>query len=112
MEKVALEVRAKAGPDDLIFHYHGFFHDFLYYSERPVGTVEFHGDEVELQNDPKAVASGRFTDEAHFRALWEGPRRIWVVAKKDTTGALFADPTFHYHLIEERSGYYLFSNRT
>ena len=108
---LALEVKARAGPDDLIFHYHGFFHDFLYYSGRAVGTVEFHGDEVELQNDPAAVASGRFTDEAHFRALWDGPRRVWVVAKKDTTGALFSDPSFHYHLIEERSGYTLFSNR-
>ncbi len=108
---LALYVKRMAQPGDVVVHYHGFFHDFFYYAERFAGTVEFHGDEVELQNDPVAAKSGAFMDEKHFRTLWDGPARVWAVAKHDTTGPLFADPAFHYHLIGQDSGYYLFSNR-
>ena len=110
-KQLALEVRAQAGPSDRIVHYHGFFHDFFYYAGRFTGTVEFHGDEVELQNDPAAAKSGAFMNEKEFRTLWEGEGRVWAVAKADTTTQLFADPAFHYHLIDRSSGYYLFSNR-
>ena len=59
-----------------------FFHDFLYYSERPVGTVGFHGDEIELQNDPVAQASGRFIEKPEFLAEWAKPGRVLVLACK------------------------------
>ena len=110
--EIAAIVSAKAQPGDRIYHYHDFFHDFLYYSGRQVGTVEFQG-ELELQIDPVAQASGRFIDETEFRRQWTGPGRIWVVARndRDEVKALLADKTFQYHLLAETRGHLLFSNR-
>ena len=110
-KELALAVKKEAAPDDIVLHYHDFFQDFFYYADRFTGTVEFHGDEVELQNDPAAAKSGAFMDEAHFRSIWNGSRRVWVVSKTKNTAGLFSDPSFHYHLIEQSSGYCLFSNR-
>jgi hypothetical protein len=93
-----------------VVQYHDFFQDFLFYAQRDVevtGTVS----ELELEEDAAARASGRFYDEAEFRRRWEGPQRVWVVARRREVRELFADPTFHYHLLGEGRNHYLFSNR-
>lgn len=69
-------------PSAPIFHYHDFFHDFVFYARRFVGTVEYHGDELELVNDSVARNSRRFIDEDSFRQLWTGSERIYVVVRK------------------------------
>lgn len=102
-------VSAKIQPGDRLYHYHGFFHDFVFYTQRPVGTVSW-PDELELEIDPAARASGRFVDDAEFLRQWAGPHRLWVVARKRHAAPLFADPAFHYHLISETRSHYLFSN--
>jgi 4-amino-4-deoxy-L-arabinose transferase-like glycosyltransferase len=103
-------VRARALPDDRVYHYREFFHDFVFYGERLVGTVDFKG-EIETQIDPAARASGRFIDEAELRRQWNGPGRIWVVARKKDLTALFGDPAFRYYVIGEEPRHVLFSNR-
>ena len=73
-------------------------------------VVAFKG-ELELEEDAAARASGRFMDEPGFRQLWNGPARVFAVArKKDLTG-LFGDPSFHYHLLAESRDHTLFSNQ-
>jgi 4-amino-4-deoxy-L-arabinose transferase-like glycosyltransferase len=101
--------RIKSG--DRVYHYHDFFHDFTYYAERTVGTIAAPNTELEIWIDPAAQVSGRFIDEAEFRRQWEGPARLWIVARKRAVPTLFADTTFHYHLLGETSGHYLFSNQ-
>lgn len=103
-------VAARAKPADRVFHYHGFFHDFTFYAQRTVGLVDYK-DELELEEDAAARASGRFINEAEFRRQWTLPTRFWVVAKKRDVKALFADAAFHYHLLGETENYYLFSNQ-
>jgi len=103
-------LRSEIRPGDRVYHYHAFFQDFAFYARRLYGTVEFHGDELELLNDPAAGASGRFVDEAEFRREWTGPDRIFVVARKRDITELFADPAFHKHLLAITRDYYLFSN--
>jgi 4-amino-4-deoxy-L-arabinose transferase-like glycosyltransferase len=105
-------VRAHGRPGDRIFHYARFFHDFMFYSGRLVGTVGFHGDEIELENDPVAVASGRFIEKGDFLKAWAGPGRVLVVARKTDaeTVALVADPAFHYRLLAQTRDYTLLSN--
>jgi hypothetical protein len=98
-------------PGDRIYHYHDFFHDFTYYAEREVGTIAAPNTELEIWIDPKAQASGRFIDEAEFRRQWEGPGRLWIVARKRAVPTLFADTSFHYHLLGETPAHYLFSNQ-
>jgi 4-amino-4-deoxy-L-arabinose transferase-like glycosyltransferase len=98
-------------PGDRVFHYHAFFQDFAFYARRLYGTVAFTGDELELPNDPAARASGRFIGEADFRSQWTGPGRILVVARKRDVGELFADPSFHYHLLAVTADHYLFTNQ-
>ncbi len=108
--QLARQVAAQARPEDLIYHYRDFFHDFTYYSGRIVGLVDT-TNELEPEIDPVAAKSGRFIDDAEFRRQWREPRRIWVVAQKKEVTALFADPSFHYHLLGETPRFYLFSNQ-
>jgi 4-amino-4-deoxy-L-arabinose transferase-like glycosyltransferase len=104
-------VKARATASDLIYHYHCFAHDFLFYTGRVVGTVD-HIDELGLGIDPVARASGRFIDEAEFRRQWAGPRRIWALARiGDEAQKLFADPAFKVHVIASNARYTLFSNQ-
>ncbi len=105
-------VKANGRPGDRIFHYARFFHDFMFYSGRLVGTVGFHGDEIELENDPAAAASGRFIEKGDFLKEWAGPGRVLVVARKIDveTVALVADPAFHYRLLAQTRDYTLLSN--
>lgn len=114
---LALVVKAQAKPGDRVLNYHEFFHDFTFYADRTVDLVAFKG-ELEVEEDPAAQASGRFMDEATFRKLWTQPGRVFAVARKrdvdpapDRRDALFADPTFHYHLLAETEDHYLFSNQ-
>jgi 4-amino-4-deoxy-L-arabinose transferase-like glycosyltransferase len=102
-------VRAQARPGDRVYHYGEFFHDFLYYSEREVGTVEYEG---ELMFGIRAEPHGdRFIDKPAFRALWAGPERVFALARKKDVTDLFADPSFRYHLLAETRHNYLFSNQ-
>lgn len=107
---LAEKFNALAGPTDLVYHYRCFAHDFLFYTERLVGTVS-HADELELELNPEADRKLRFIDEAEFRRQWEGERRIWIVARRSGAEQLFADPSFRYHLIASNRLYTLLSNR-
>ncbi len=110
-KELAAIVNARAKPQDLIYHYHCFAHDFLFYTGRLVGTVD-HLDELEVPHDPKAQASGRFIDFATFLKKWDGPVRVWAIARNgDDLQQLFSNPAFHYHLIGSNDRYTLFSNR-
>ena len=109
-QTLAQVVVAQAKAGDRVYHYHGFFHDFTFYAQRPVGLVDYK-DELELEEDAAARASGRFINEAEFRRQWNQGSRLWVVAKKRDVKALFADATFRYHLLGETEDYYLFSNQ-
>ena len=107
---LALEVAALAQPGDRIYHYHGFFHDFVYYSQLRVGLVDYR-DELEPQNDDPAAVARIFISEAEFRRQWDGPGRVFAVARRQNVKELFSDPAFHYRLLGADPGHYLFSNR-
>ncbi|HEY3757559.1 MAG TPA: glycosyltransferase family 39 protein [Opitutaceae bacterium] len=107
---LAIEVSRLVQPGDMVFTYHEFFHDFPYYYGRTVGIVGFVG-ELEPENETSAVARSQFVSDGTFRALWDGPARAFAVARKKDVRALFADPTFQYHLLGETTDHYLFSNR-
>jgi hypothetical protein len=116
-KELARIVQARAQPGDRVMHYFDFFHDFTFYAGRTVDVVGAKG-ELELEEDAAARASGRFLDEAAFRQLWTQPGRIYVVARQrdvlrrgDGQPPLFADPTFHYHLLGQTPDHYLFSNQ-
>ena len=116
-KELALAVKARVQPGDRVMHYFDFFHDFTFYAERTVDLVAAKG-ELELEEDAAARASDRFMTEARFRELWTQPGRIYVVAKKrdverrgDGLTPLFADPSFHYHLLGQTRDHYLFSNQ-
>jgi len=108
-KSLAQIVVARAQPGDCVMHYHEFFHDFTFYAKRTVDVVAFEG-ELETEEDAAARASGRFMNEAKFRELWAQPGRIFVVARQRDVRELFADPTFHKHLLGETRDHYLFSN--
>jgi 4-amino-4-deoxy-L-arabinose transferase-like glycosyltransferase len=97
-------------PGDQVFHYHNYFQDFPYYAGQTVGLVDYR-DELELQFLEPAERQARFIGEAEFRRRWDGPGRVFAVARIRDTAALFADPAFHYHLLGAGPGHYLFSNQ-
>jgi len=125
-KELAAYVRAHAQPGDRVFHYYEFFHDFTFYAERSVGTVDWIG-ELEVDEDPVARSSGRFITRAEMLAEWNSPTRLLVVARKRHVVAtpesiaaaeranepmpLFGVPGFRYHLLAESPGHYLFSNQ-
>ncbi len=74
-------VRAHAAPDEAVFLYRGFFHDFAFYARRDVGLIEFQ-DELELQFTPAAKRAARFPTEAELRSKLPMPTRLWIVARR------------------------------
>jgi 4-amino-4-deoxy-L-arabinose transferase-like glycosyltransferase len=107
---VALVEKGVSRPGDRVYCYHGFFHDFAYYSGEVVGLVQYQ-DELELQFLDPAERRSRFIDDAEFRREWEGPGRVLVVARIRDVAALFADPGFRYHILATGPHHYLFSNQ-
>jgi len=109
---VALPAKALVKPGDRVYAYHGFFHDFTYYTGASVGLVNY-TDElgVEMQFlDPEA-RKAKFIDDAEFRSEWAGSGRVFAVARIRDTGELFADPTFHYYVVAKGQHHELFSNQ-
>jgi hypothetical protein len=107
---VALLARALVKPGDRVYHFHGFFHDFTFYTGSVVGLVRY-TDELELQFLDPAERKARFIDDDEFRAEWSGPGRVFAVARIRDTGELFADPGFHYFVVGKGQHHYLFSNQ-
>jgi 4-amino-4-deoxy-L-arabinose transferase-like glycosyltransferase len=104
-------VTREAGPDDVVLHYHEFFHDFTYYARREVGVVAAEG-ELEVFLDPLAGTSGRFLKEAELRPLWTGPRRVFLVLRKRELPGLQGQPWFHGRVLGEETNHVLLSNRS
>jgi 4-amino-4-deoxy-L-arabinose transferase-like glycosyltransferase len=107
---VAMAARALVKPGDRVYHYHGFFHDFTYYTGSIVGLVKY-TDELELPFLDPAERKARFIDDDEFRREWSGPGRVFAVARTNAVGELFADPGFHYYLLMRGQHSYLFSNQ-
>ncbi len=110
---LALVARERVAPGDRVYHYWAFFHDFVYYSGRPVGLVSYI-DELGVQFLPPAERAARFIDDAELRRQWAGPGRVWLVVRKRDQAqpkSVFADAGFRYHLIAETRAHSLISNQ-
>jgi len=107
---IALLSRAFVRPGDRVYHYHAFFHDFTYYSGDVVGLVHY-SDELELQFLDPAQLKARFIGDDEFRREWDGPGRVFAVARIRDVSELFADPAFHFHILAAGAHHYLFSNQ-
>jgi 4-amino-4-deoxy-L-arabinose transferase-like glycosyltransferase len=108
--ELARLVSRQAGPDDIVLHYHDFFHDFAYYSGRTAGTVAYEG-ELELAYDPAAAQLGPHVDEAQFRALWAGGRRVYLVLRRAELAPLLAQPGFAARVFAETPKHVVLINR-
>jgi 4-amino-4-deoxy-L-arabinose transferase-like glycosyltransferase len=111
--ELARVARERIPPGDAVFHYWAFFHDFVYYAERPVGLVSYI-DELQVQFLTPAERAARFINEDELRRQWAGPGRVWLVVRKRDQAqpkAVFADPQFRYHLIAETRAHSLLSNQ-
>jgi hypothetical protein len=112
-KELAAIARVRVAPGDRVYHYWAFFHDFVYYTERPVGLVSY-SDELEVQFLDPMERAARFIDDAELRRQWEGSTRIWVVVRKrdqQQAKSIFSDPAFRYHLIAETRAHSLVSNQ-
>lgn len=107
---LAAIVNARIKPPDRVYHYWAFFHDFVYYTQRPVGLVSYI-DELEVQFIPAAERAARFIDDEALQRQWVEPTRVWVVMRKREADNFRARVTASYHLIGESSGHYLVSNQ-
>lgn len=108
-QPLALMLKARAQPEDRVYCYRHYFHDFVFYAGRFAGTVAFEG---ELEFGIRAEKpSDLYIDIPAFRAVWSEPGRVFAVARKRDVTELFADPDFRYHLLGETRGHCLFSNQ-
>ena len=110
-KSLALLVAAEARPGDRIYHYHEFFHDFLFYAARPVGRRRLQGRAGAGERSRGARRAAASSTKPEFRRQWAGSGRVFAVARKSDITELFADPTFHYHLLAETRDHTLFSNQ-
>ena len=102
-------VAREADDDDVVLHYHEFFHDFTYYARRTVGTVAAEG-ELEVFLDQEAQRSGRFLAEADLEKLWTGPLQVYLVARRRELPELWKKPWFHARTLGEEPSHVLLSN--
>jgi 4-amino-4-deoxy-L-arabinose transferase-like glycosyltransferase len=109
-KEVALVAKALVRPGDRVYDYHGFFHDFTYYSGDLVGLVHY-TDELETQFVDPAERAARFIDDAEFRREWDGPGRVFAVARIRDTPELFGDPGFRHYILATGPHHYLLSNQ-
>jgi 4-amino-4-deoxy-L-arabinose transferase-like glycosyltransferase len=107
---VAVAARAVVRPGEPVYCYHGFFHDFTYYSGNVAGLVNY-SDELELQFLRPEQRKSRFIDDAEFRREWAGPGRVFAVARIRDAAELFTDPSFRYHVLAAGPHHYLLSNQ-
>ena len=109
-KEIALAAREMIRPGERVYHYWAFFHDFVYYTQRPVGLVSYI-DELEVQFIPAEERAARFIDDATLRAQWAGPARVWVVLRKRDLESFRQHVTTAYPLLRESRGHYLLSNQ-
>jgi 4-amino-4-deoxy-L-arabinose transferase-like glycosyltransferase len=103
-------VAQQVEPDDIVLHYHDYFHDFSYYAACTVGTVAYEG-ELELALDPDGQRRGLHVDEAGFRSLWAGPRQVYLVLRRSELPSLLAQPGFQARVLAETPKHVLLINR-
>jgi 4-amino-4-deoxy-L-arabinose transferase-like glycosyltransferase len=112
-KELARVARHQMAPADRVYHYWAFFHDFVYYTGRPVGLVSY-SDELEVEFMDPAERAARLIDDDELRRQWAGPDRVWLVVRKRDlrhAASVFADPAFRYHLIAATPAHNLLSNR-
>jgi 4-amino-4-deoxy-L-arabinose transferase-like glycosyltransferase len=112
-KELARFARERMAPEDRVYHYWAFFHDFVYYTERPVGLVGY-TDELGVRFLDPAERARRFIDDAELRRQWAGPERVWVVVRNRDLKhekSAFADPALRHHVIAATKGHSLLSNR-
>lgn len=79
---LGLWVKEHAKPEDRVFHCYDFYQDFTFYAERPVGVVGSNVAELELKEDERARASGRFISDTKLREEWTKPGRIFLLVQE------------------------------
>jgi 4-amino-4-deoxy-L-arabinose transferase-like glycosyltransferase len=109
-KELALAATGLVRPGDRVYHYHGYFQDFTYYSGHLAGLVRY-SDELELRFLDPAQLKERFIDDDEFQREWAGPGRVFAVAKIGDAMRLFSDPAFRYFVVRSNPHYYLFSNQ-
>ena len=108
-KELAYALTRQIKPGDIVLCYHDYFHDFSYYAQRTVGTVQYEG-ELELALDPTAAAKGLHITEERFRELWNGPQRVFLVLRRSEMPALEAQPGFHSRTLAESRNHLLLIN--
>ncbi len=106
---LALALEQQIKPGDIVLCYHDYFHDFSYYAQRTVGTVQYEG-ELEVALDPVAGANGLHITEERFRELWNGPQRVYLVLRRSEMPVLAAQPGFHARTVAEARNHLLLIN--
>jgi hypothetical protein len=107
--ELARIVVREADADDLVLHYHEFFHDFTYYAGRTVGLVGGES-ELELFLDADARRNGNFITDAEFEKLWTGRRTIFLIARPEDLPKLREKPGFRVRVLGEEPGHLLLTN--
>ncbi len=106
---LALKARDKIGPQDRVYHFWAFFHDWVFYTGKNADLVSY-TDEMQVQFLTPAERARRFIDDAELRRQWTGGTRVWVVLRKRDLGHFRQHVTTAYQLIDEGRGHYLLSN--
>jgi len=84
-------VAARARPEDRVFHYYDFFHDFTFYAGRLAGTVEFHGDELEFGTTRRPAPVAASSPKPNSTASGVDPAGFFLLVRKKKIEEVRAD---------------------
>jgi len=103
-----IQTHKKAG--DIVGSYKTYYQDLPVYTNQIVTVIDAKG-ELEFGCEAEDCTHWMM-DEKQFLPLWEGERRLFIIAKSTEIAALAQrEPTFHYTLLGADQGNVLITNR-
>jgi 4-amino-4-deoxy-L-arabinose transferase-like glycosyltransferase len=110
---VAAQLRPRLRADDLVFAYGCFPTSLPVYLEREIGVVDYPTElAFGMSHLSQTELAARFPTVAQFRTLWDGDRRVFVVATANGLGRLEHDALPHATRLWQDTGYVLVCNRS
>jgi 4-amino-4-deoxy-L-arabinose transferase-like glycosyltransferase len=109
IKPLAQVIQSLKQPGDIVGSYRTYYQDLPVYTNQMVSVIDVKG-ELEFGCEVEDCSDWVF-DEEKFLKLWEGEKRLFIVAKaKEIADLCHRIPTFHYIRIKSDQGNILITN--
>lgn len=110
IKPLAQVIQSLKQPGDMVGSYRTYYQDLPVYTNQIVSVIDVRG-ELEFGCEAEDCSSWML-DETTFLKMWEGERRLFIVAKsKEIANLCHRVPTFHYSRLKSAQGNILITNK-